>query len=118
MPPTRENLLTGAGGWADRQLPDGAVAWTAPSGCTYTTTPTGSIFFPVLATRTGELVIPGETHALNIGQEAMMPRRKRTHAAERHYRITCERRINEERLAQEHRKRMAELARNEEPPPF
>jgi hypothetical protein len=113
-----KTFVTGLGGWADRQLPDGTVVWTAPSGCTYTTTPTGSIFFPVLAAPTGELVIPDGTQAPNIGRGVMMPRRKRTRAAERHYRITCERRVNEERLAQEHRKRMAELAKNDEPPPF
>ena len=44
----------GAGGWADRQLSDGTVVWTAPSGQTYTTTPAGAEFFPQLGVPTGE----------------------------------------------------------------
>lgn len=113
-----KTFYTGMGGWADRQLPDGTVVWTAPSGQPYTTTPGGSIFFPVLATPTGELVLPNGTQPPDTGRGLMMPRREQTRAQERRYRITCERRINEERLAQEHEKRMAELARNDEPPPF
>jgi hypothetical protein len=113
-----KTFYTGVGGWADRQLPDGTVEWTAPSGAVYTTTPEGSIFFPVLATPTGELVLPNRAPPPNAGRGLMMPRRSRTRAAERHARITCERRINEEHLAEQHRKRMAEIARNYQPPPF
>lgn len=115
-----KTFYTGLGGWADRQLADGTVVWTAPSGQTYTTTPGGSIFFPVLALAapTGELVMPGGIQPSDIDRGVMMPRRKRTRAAERHSRITAERRINEERLAEERRKQMALLARNDEPPPF
>jgi hypothetical protein len=40
----------------------------------------------------------------------MMPRRKRTRAAERRYRVASERRINEERLAEARRKHNAGLA--------
>ncbi|MGA8329951.1 MAG: HNH endonuclease signature motif containing protein, partial [Mycobacterium sp.] len=47
----------GSGGWTDRQLADGTVNWTAPSGHIYTTKPGGSFFFPVLATPTGELKV-------------------------------------------------------------
>jgi Domain of unknown function (DUF222) len=96
-----KTFYTGFGGWADRQLPDGTVVWAAPSGHTYTTTPGGSIFFPMLAASTGELTIASRTGPPNIGRGLMMPRRKRTRAAERHHRITAERRINEERFAQE-----------------
>jgi hypothetical protein len=113
-----KTFYTGVGGWADRQQPDGTVRWTAPSGQTYTTTPTGAIFFPVLATPTAKLTIPDSIHPPDAGRGLMMPRRKRTRAAERHHRIAAERHINEERLAQQHRKRTAELARNDEPPPF
>jgi hypothetical protein len=73
-----KTLYTGSGGWADKQLPDGTVTWTAPTGRTYTTKPGGSLFFPILATPTGEVAIgqlttePGEHRGL------MMPRRKRT----------------------------------------
>jgi hypothetical protein len=47
----------GVGGWAERQFADGTITWTSPSGRTYTTEPTGGLFFPVLATPTGELAI-------------------------------------------------------------
>jgi Domain of unknown function (DUF222) len=114
-----KTFYTGFDGWADRQLPDGTVEWIAPSGHTYATTPGGSIFFPMLATSTGELTIARRTGPPNIGRTLMMPRRKRTRVADRHYRITSERRINEERLAQD---RLAEKLRKHapryEPPPF
>ena len=41
-----KTFYTGFDGWADRQLPDGTVEWTAPSGHTYATTPGGSDLFP------------------------------------------------------------------------
>lgn len=113
-----KTFYTGVGGWADRQQPDGTVTWTAPSGQTYTTIPTGSIFFPVLSTPTGRLVLPDRVPAPDTVRGVMMPRRQRTRATEHRYRITWERRINEERLAQEHQKRAAERTRNDEPPPF
>ena len=118
-----KTFYTGSGGWADKQLPDGTVVWTAPTGRTYTTKPGGSLFFPVLATPTGEVVIgklttePGEHRGL------MMPRRTRTRAEERNERIAAERRINEQRLKREqwlfeelekHRQSLAD----DEPPPF
>lgn len=113
-----KTFYTGVGGWADRQQPDGTVIWTAPSGQTYTTTPTGSIFFPIFAAPTGKLLLPSRHPAPDAVRGVMMPRRKRTRAAEHRYRITWERRINEERLAQEHHKHAAERVRNDEPPPF
>jgi hypothetical protein len=91
--------------WTDRQLPDGTVEWTAPSGHTYTTTPGGSFFFPMLAASTGEAKWSPSTETLSIARGLMMPRRKRTRAEDRRYRINAERRINERRLAKD-------------PPPF
>ena len=52
-----KTFWTGMGGWADKQSPDGTVEWRSPSGHTYTTKPGGSLFFPILATRTGEAAI-------------------------------------------------------------
>jgi hypothetical protein len=114
-----KTFYTRCGGWADRQLPDGTVEWTAPSGHTYTTTPGGSIFFPVLAVPTGELKVAQVVEPPRLTKGLMMPRRKRTRAEDRRYRITLERRINEqrhaeERLAQQRRKRAAGY----DPPPF
>ena len=90
---------------------------------TYTTKPGGSLFFPILATPTGEVAIrklttePGEHRGL------MMPRRTRTRAEERNERIAAERRINEQRLKrqrwqfEELEKHRQPLAAND-PPPF
>ncbi len=44
-----KTFYTGSGGWADTQLPDGTVVWTAPTGRTYSTKPGGALFFPILA---------------------------------------------------------------------
>ncbi len=109
----------GSGGWTDRQLADGTVTWTAPSGHIYTTTPGGSFFFPVLATPTGELRVAHSDESSSSARGLMMPRRKRTRAEDRRYRITAERRINEERLAQELvTKQRRKRAAGESPPPF
>ena len=81
---------TGVGGWSEKQFADGTITWTAPSGRTYTTKPGGSLFFPQLATRTGELKFdkiaePAPERGL------MMPRRRRTRKQERDERIAAER---------------------------
>jgi hypothetical protein len=114
-----KTFYAGYGGWTDRQLPDGTVEWTAPSGHTYTTSPDGSFFFPVLAASTGKLEVVRGIEAPNLARGLMMPRRKRTRAEDRHYRIVSERRINEERLAQEglSKQRRKHTARYD-PPPF
>jgi hypothetical protein len=96
-----KTFYTGYGGWADRQLPDGTVEWTAPSGQIYATTPGGCFFFPALAASTGELNVARGIEPSDIARGLIMPRRKRARAEDRHYRIASERRINEERLAQE-----------------
>jgi hypothetical protein len=118
-----KTFWTGVGGWADRQLPDATVIWTSPSGRTYTTKPGGSLFFPILATPTGELTIRKHTTEPAEGRGVMMPRRKRTRAQERHDRIIAERRINEQVLKRQRllfdelEKRRDSLA-DDEPPPF
>ena len=77
-----ENVLTGRGGWADTQLPDGTVQWTAPTGRTDTTKPG-----PILATATGEVAI-----------------RKLTTEPEEHRGCDAAgRRINEQRLNRQRR---------------
>jgi hypothetical protein len=114
-----KTFYPGRGGWADRQLPDGTVEWTAPSGHIYSTTPGGSFFFPVLAASTGELTLPRSAETMSIAKGLMMPQRKRTRAEDRRYRIDSERRINEERLACERirRQRLTQVA-GYDPPPF
>jgi len=83
-------------------LPDGPrhSGPTAPSpgphhrARTYTTTPTGALFFPQLGLPTGKLVLPpSPNHAL------AMPTRKRTRTQDRAHRIECERARNRARSA-------------------
>jgi uncharacterized protein DUF222 len=114
-----KTFYTGRGGWTDRQLPDGTVEWTAPSGHTYATTPSGSDFFPLLGASTGELRVVRRIESMGLAKGLMMPRRKRTRAEDRRYRIASERQINEERFAQERlsKQRRKHSARYG-PPPF
>ena len=109
----------GAGGWADRQLSDGTVVWTAPSGQTYTTTPAGAEFFPQLGVPTGEFA--AATH-----HRAAL-RRARGDDADPQTRPRPGRGPNESRwndnttrnaCRQEHRQRPAWLATTYERPPF
>jgi hypothetical protein len=114
-----KTFYTRCGGWADRQLPDGTVEWTAPSGHTYTTAPGGGLFFPVLATSTGELKVAQGNESFSSARGLMMPRRKRTRAEDRRYLIAAERRINEHRLAEERlSEQRRKLAAGADPPPF
>ena len=113
-----KTFYTGVGGWADRQLPDGTVEWTAPSGHTYATKPAGALFFPSLATPTGEIAIAQRDREPCRGRGLMMPRRKQTRAQQRQYRISSERRINEACIVEQQRKHEAWLAATYEPPPF
>ncbi|WP_318263156.1 HNH endonuclease signature motif containing protein [Mycolicibacterium goodii] len=55
-----KTFYTGPNGWTDRQLPDGTIEFTAPTGHTYTTEPQGAALFPILGTPTGELDLPPE----------------------------------------------------------
>jgi Domain of unknown function (DUF222) len=102
--------------WHDVQLPDGTVQWTSPTGHTYTTKPVGAIFFPLLATSTGELVLPNTIRAPGDKRGLMMPARRQTRAAERAARIAAERRVNETAIAAEAARRR--IAARNDPPPF
>jgi Domain of unknown function (DUF222) len=104
-------------GWADRQLPDGTVTWTAPTGHTYTTEPHGGTLFPALAQPTGDLgdiTVPEESPNRGV----MMPTRKQIREHDRRDRIANERRQRKELIAQEEQQRQEWLAANYEPPPF
>jgi hypothetical protein len=111
-----KTFYTGVGGWTDRQLADGTVEWTAPTGHTYTTEPLGALFFPALAVPTGEIVLPNAVPPAAGNRALMMPTRRRTRAAERSARIAGERRINEARIAA--RAAQRRIAARSDPPPF
>lgn len=89
-------------GWQDKQLPDGTLILTSPSGQTYVTTPGSALLFPSLCWAVGgvpavEVDAPADHCA---ERAAMMPRRRRTRAKDTAQRIAAERRHNREaRLA-------------------
>jgi hypothetical protein len=113
-----KTFLGGPDGWTDRQLPDGTIVFTAPTGHTYTTEPHGAGLFPALAQPTGELDLTPTTGPPDANSTLMMPRRKQTREQDRRDRITQERRERTELIAEEERQRQAWLAANYEPPPF
>jgi hypothetical protein len=108
----------GPGGWTDRQLPDGTIILTAPTGHTYITEPHGAAMFGALAHSTGELAVPPALDVPDTDRSALMPRRKQTREQDRRERINAERRERAELIAEEERQRQAWLAANYEPPPF
>ena len=103
-----KTFWNGPTGWRDRQLPDGTVIWTSPTGHVYTTKPGSALLFPSLCRPTGELW-PGDPPQPDSSdaRDALMPRRRQTRAQNRIRAIAAERKLNEERAA-EHNK----------PPPF
>jgi hypothetical protein len=105
-----EDVLHRFGGWADRQLPDGTVDWTARRGLTYITEPGGALFFPVLAIPTGELVLPTSMPPTGNNRGPMMPTRQRTRTQERAARIARESTVDESHIAAETTRRAKHLA--------
>jgi hypothetical protein len=92
------HLLKTFCGWTDLQLPDGTIVWRSPRGRIYTTKPVGAQFFPQLATPTETLVLPNSPPP-NPNRGLAMPKRKRTRAQDRAYRIEYERAQNRARYA-------------------
>ena len=113
-------------GWAEQQLADGTVIFTAPGGQTYVTTPGSALLFPSLCYAVGGLPTPEATPPQDrcAQRTAMMPKRRRTRAQNRAARIAAERRHNrKDRLArQAERPGYFDLAppgrSDDEPPPF
>jgi hypothetical protein len=83
------------GGWHDIQLPDGTVIWTSPSGRKYITKPGSRLFFETWDTTTADLPPPSIVVPNSGDRGLMMPRRRRTRAAEYRTRIKAERARNE-----------------------
>ena len=91
-----KTFWTGIGGWADEQLPDGTVIWTAPSGKTYTTQPGSRLFFPDWDVSTSELPPPETGPPPDAGNRGlMMPRRKRSRINDFTAAIKAERALNQ-----------------------
>jgi hypothetical protein len=113
-----KTFYIGVGGWADYQLPDGTVIWTAPSGKLYTTKPVGALLFPALGTSTGQVVIPESAGPAQKNRGLMMPARQRTRAQDRAYRVALERQHNAARIARKQLLLAERIATDDEPPPF
>ena len=94
-----KTFWVGHTGWAEKQYSDGRIEFTSPSGRTYTTTPSGALLFPQLATPTGEITLQDRQANPGADRTLMMPTRRRTRAQERAARIHWERGLNEARWA-------------------
>ncbi|MBU9763359.1 DUF222 domain-containing protein [Mycobacterium sp. TNTM28] len=84
-------IKTFVAGWTDRQLPDGTIKFTAPTGHTYHTTPHGAELFPTLAQPTGTPDIPENPKSDPSQRTTKMPRRSKTREQQRLERIEDER---------------------------
>ncbi|WP_193048232.1 HNH endonuclease signature motif containing protein [Mycolicibacterium baixiangningiae] len=100
-----KTFWAGIGGWHDEQLPDGTVIWTSPNGQTHITQPGSALLFPTLCAPTAP--IPKITKAPTPNSGVKMPKRRRSRAKDRAYRIELERRLND-----------AFVAERTKPPPF
>ena len=119
------HLVKTFGGWTDQQLPDGTLILTSPAGHTYVTTPGSALLFPSLCYAVGGMPSPEADPPSDYcaDRAVMMPKRRRTRAQDRAYRIATERRQNRDA-------RMARRAESvtaagpappdidDEPPPF
>jgi len=103
-----KTFWNGATGWRDRQLPDGTVQWTSPTGHTYTTYPGSKHLFPQLCEPTATLWNGEPPVAESTGERGvMMPKRRHTRAHNKARAITAERRLNNHHVAERNK-----------PPPF
>lgn len=110
------------GGWRDRQLRDGTVIWTSPSGQTYVTTPGSALLFPTLCRPTGALASPTASSLEATDRTGAMPKRQRTRAQNKARRIATERRLNrqdhEVLIGQQRWEQALAMATDTDPPPF
>jgi hypothetical protein len=111
--------------WRDKQLPDGTLILTSPSGHTYVTTPGSALLFPSLCRPTGDVPPPKADLPVDYcgDRTAMMPRRRRTRAQNRAHRIATERRQNRDARVARRAERPnyfgpAPPDTDDDPPPF
>jgi hypothetical protein len=104
-----KTFWNGPNGWRDRQLPDGTVIWTSPTGHTYTTHPGSQHLFPTLCAPTATLWTgdPPVVEPTRGDRGAMMPQRRHTRAANTAKTIAAQRKLNDPLVAEHNR-----------PPPF
>jgi hypothetical protein len=88
------HLLKTFCGWLDRQLPDGVLIWTSPSGQTDSTDPGSRLLFPALCKPTAPVSARTNLAGAHTNRGLMMPRRTTTRAHDRAKRIETERARN------------------------
>ncbi len=104
-----KTFWNGVGGWLDRQLPDGTVVWTSPTGHTYTTYPGSRHLFPTLCAPTATLWTREPPTVEHTGERRTqkMPKRRHTRAHNTAKTRAAERRLNNDLVAERNK-----------PPPF
>jgi hypothetical protein len=118
------HLVKTFGGWGEKQLADGTLILTSPSGHTYVTTPGSALLFPSLCYSVGGMPTPEAdppTDYCAQQRTAMMPKRRRTRAQNRAARIATERRHNRDARLASHAARIGPAPPDDtedDPPPF
>jgi hypothetical protein len=87
-------IKTFRAGWSDIQNPDGTVIVNTPTGHTYTSIPFSRILFPTSSTASPPVQRGSPRKEVAADKSAKMPKRKRTKAQDRAYRIAAERALN------------------------
>lgn len=115
-----KTFYCGPRGWTDRQLADGTIIFTSPTGHEYMTEPGGALLFPALATPIGVPAVAHDADPPSPNRCLAMPTRRRTRDEDRRLRRDRERRaraVINAALAQERAIRLAADAAAH-PPPF
>ncbi|MDF2824178.1 MAG: hypothetical protein K0R68_1586, partial [Mycobacterium sp.] len=92
-------LKTFETGWTETQYPDGTIDWHTPSGQTYTTKPGANLYFPHVDT-TSAPIDTGTPTPNSPDKKRTKPKRRRSRAKQRAYRITAERALNDAHVAE------------------
>jgi len=87
-------LKTFRDGWEEVQHPDGTVQVTTPTGHTYTSIPLSRILFPGVNTTSAPVQRGSPRKEAAADKSVKMPKRQRTKAKDRAYRIAAERALN------------------------
>jgi hypothetical protein len=103
-----KTFWNGLGGWRDRQLVDGTIVWTSPTGHNYTTYPGSLHLFPQLCKPTATLWTGDQPVVEPTGDRGvMMPKRRHARTHNTTKAKAAERRLNDALVAERNR-----------PPPF
>jgi hypothetical protein len=93
-----KTFWVGVGGWADHQLPDGTIEWTAPTGHQYRVPPGSRIHFPHWDTTT-PIPVNAPARPTPAPQRGLaMPLRKHTRQQQQAHAIAAERKRNQAHL--------------------